>query len=245
MQRDLERTRHLEQIDLRARDVPRLDLLEEGDAAFLDHLAMPGRLHEGDPLRLGEPRMRRRRRTLGHVGHVLVSMSGVGIGLQVLATSDSWLSSFRTRIRAYGTTSPTRKRARPPQPFSFIRTLTVGFGIAPNLLTLLPSGEKKALAGLGYVTLTAGGDFHPALRTSAARNERPAREYDESPGRQQAPLAWGIGMSPCRRNRAHLREPRIALLRPPTARAFRRARRRRASRILKAGILEVSIAPNS
>jgi hypothetical protein len=25
-----------------------------------------------------------------------------------------------------------------PQPFSFIRTLTVGFGIAPNLLTLLP-----------------------------------------------------------------------------------------------------------
>src|SRR3978361_259083 len=29
--------------------------------------------------------------------------------------------------------------------------------------------EKKALAGLGFVTLTAGGDFHPALRTSAAR----------------------------------------------------------------------------
>src|SRR6266436_3865877 len=58
-----------------------------------------------------------------------------------------------------------------PQPFSFIRTLTVGFGIAPNLLTLLR--EKKALAGLGYVTLTAGGDFHPALRTSAALNGRP------------------------------------------------------------------------
>jgi hypothetical protein len=38
--------------------------------------------------------------------------------------------------------------------------------------------EKKALAGLGYVTLTAGGDFHPALRTSAARNGRPARKYD-------------------------------------------------------------------
>jgi len=32
---------------------------------------------------------------------------------------------------------------------------------------------KKALAGLGYVTLTAGGDFHPALRTSAAQNGRP------------------------------------------------------------------------
>src|ERR1700676_1175691 len=29
--------------------------------------------------------------------------------------------------------------------------------------------KNKALAGLGDATLTAGGDFHPALRTSAAR----------------------------------------------------------------------------
>jgi hypothetical protein len=40
-------------------------------------------------------------------------------------------------------------------PFSFIRTLTVGFGITPNLLTLFPkttsSGGNKALAGLGIV----------------------------------------------------------------------------------------------
>src|SRR3954453_2734688 len=36
---------------------------------------------------------------------------------------------------------------------------------------------KEALAGLGFVTLTAGGDFHPALRTSAARYERPERNY--------------------------------------------------------------------
>jgi hypothetical protein len=37
-----------------------------------------------------------------------------------------------------------------------------------------PSSEKKkALAGLGFSTLTAGGDFHPALRTSAARHGRP------------------------------------------------------------------------
>src|SRR5947199_9245423 len=33
----------------------------------------------------------------------------------------------------------------------------------------------KALAGLGLSTLTAGGDFHPALRTLAARYERPER----------------------------------------------------------------------
>jgi hypothetical protein len=36
-----------------------------------------------------------------------------------------------------------------PQPFSFIRTLTVGFGIAPNLLTLL-RGEEGA-RGLGLL----------------------------------------------------------------------------------------------
>ena len=60
----------------------------------------------------------------------------------------------------------------------------------------------KALAGLGYVTLTAGGDFHPALRTSAARNGRPVRKYDQTPPLEQAALAWGKGMSPCRGNRA-------------------------------------------
>src|SRR5450631_247541 len=36
-------------------------------------------------------------------------------------------------------------------------------------------------------TLTAGGDFHPALRTSAARYERPVGNYAEWRGRQQAP----------------------------------------------------------
>src|SRR2546423_1361623 len=94
-----------------------------------------------------------------------------------------------------------RQRAEPSQPFSFIRTLTVGFGITPNLLTL-PQGVRKALAGLGYVTLTAGGDFHPALRTSAARNGRPEGKYAQAQCRQQAPLASGIGMSPCLRHRA-------------------------------------------
>jgi hypothetical protein len=49
---------------------------------------------------------------------------------------------------------------RQSRPFSFIRTLTVGFGIAPNLLTLHLS-SRKALAGLGFVTLTAGGEFVP------------------------------------------------------------------------------------
>src|ERR1700731_5069981 len=77
------------------------------------------------------------------------------------------------------------------RPFSFIRTLTVGFGITPNLLTLFPKG-KKALAGLGCFAFTAGGDFHPALRTSAARYGRPDGNYGEWPGSQQAPSPSGI-----------------------------------------------------
>jgi hypothetical protein len=70
MQRDLERARHLEQIDARAVDVTRLDLVEEGDAALFDHLAMPGRLHEGNPLRFCKARMRRRRRWIDGFGRV-------------------------------------------------------------------------------------------------------------------------------------------------------------------------------
>src|ERR1700753_755914 len=47
----------------------------------------------------------------------------------------------------------------------------------------------KALAGLGHATLTAGGDCHPALRTSAARDGRPAPKYDEALTAEQAALA--------------------------------------------------------
>jgi hypothetical protein len=49
---------------------------------------------------------------------------------------------------------------------------------------------RKALAGLGYVTLTAGGDFHPALRTLAARDERPEVNYGERRLREQGPSPW-------------------------------------------------------
>jgi hypothetical protein len=61
------------------------------------------------------------------------------------------------------------RNLRLSQPFSFIRTLTVGFGITPNLLTLFPKGGKRRSRAWVLSTLTAGGDFHPALRTSAAR----------------------------------------------------------------------------
>ena len=75
---------------------------------------------------------------------------------------------FQDQNQGIRTTTLTHAKTRgPPQPFSFIRTVTVGFGIAPNLLTLFPASRKKALAGLGSSPFTAGGDFRPALRTSA------------------------------------------------------------------------------
>src|SRR5450755_3755270 len=58
-------------------------------------------------------------------------------------------------------------------------------------------GKRRSRAWV-VSTLTAGGDFHPALRTSAARYGRPDGNYGEWPGRQQAPSLWGLGMSPCR-----------------------------------------------
>jgi hypothetical protein len=42
--------------------------------------------------------------------------------------------------------------------------MTVGSGIAPDLLTL-PLWTRKALAGSGTRPDTAGGELHPALRT--------------------------------------------------------------------------------
>ena len=45
-----------------------------------------------------------------------------------------------------------RAKARLPQPFSFIRTMTVGFGFTPNLLTLFPWFPKEEGArGLGLL----------------------------------------------------------------------------------------------
>ena len=58
----------------------------------------------------------------------------------------------RTRIRAHGhSAAPVETLEHGCQiPFSSIRTVTVGFGVAPNLLTLpkAPKGIRQALAGL-------------------------------------------------------------------------------------------------
>ena len=51
-----------------------------------------------------------------------------------------------------------RGTEREERPFSFIRTVTVGFGISPN-----QRSHQAAHAGFRHGPVTAGGDFHPAL----------------------------------------------------------------------------------
>ena len=133
---------------------------------------------KGDPLRSGEARMGRRR-LLRRFG-----CGGFGVLRHLIqAFSSTGPESGRTEQR-----SP-REAAQASRPFSFIRTLTVGFGLAPNLLTLpRPQGLGKALAGLSLspiwgLALTAGGEFRPALRTSAARTEQPLRTMTKRFGR--------------------------------------------------------------
>ena len=149
---------------------------------------MPGGLHKGDPLRLGESRMMPAQ--AADPGRPAIVASGALFGLREdLATSDSWLSSFRTRIRAHGTTCRAVTAAVATVLFhpDFNRRLRNHTESADPS----PDRGRKALAGLGLSTLTAGGEFHPALRTSAARAGRPDRNYDQWPGRQQGPSCIG------------------------------------------------------
>jgi hypothetical protein len=84
--------------------------------------------------------------------------------------------------------------------------------------------KRKALAGLGCFTLTAGGDFHPALRTSAARNGRP--EVNMAKGRRPGKDLWhrestcrhaeaGGGGDQMARFRCELARMRSCSARPP------------------------------
>jgi SAM-dependent methyltransferase len=80
--------------------------------------------------------------------------------------------------------------------FSFIRTMTVGPGIAPDLLTLLACGQK-ALAGsrkLAFVH-TAGGEFHPALRTLSATHRRGSRYSIATSANKTAPTCKAVRVS--------------------------------------------------
>src|SRR2546421_11742804 len=79
----------------------------------------------------------------------------------------------------------------------------------------------KALAGLGLSTLTAGGDFHPALRTSAARDERPEgtmpkpRAFSKPVRHGQTACGHDIGVF---RRRSRLRRSTLARADPARGR---------------------------
>ena len=65
---------------------------------------------------------------------------------------------------------------------SFIRTMTVGSGISPDLLTP-PRQTGSGARGLPESDRdTAGGEFHPALRISADSLKKSAGRYQPKTG---------------------------------------------------------------
>src|SRR5450432_2011606 len=99
--------------------------------------------------------------------------------------------AFLFQDQNQGTRNDAPRGMRLSRPFSFIRTLTVGFGITPNLLTLLPTREEGA-RGLGLL--------HPYRRWGLSpRPEnigRPAwaarPELWPKPAAPASVSAWGI-----------------------------------------------------
>jgi len=61
--------------------------------------------------------------------------------------------AFLFQDQNQGIRNDTPRAMRLSRPFSFIRTLTVGFGITPNLLTLFPKGipREEGARGLGLI----------------------------------------------------------------------------------------------
>src|SRR5690242_11313482 len=81
----------------------------------------------------------------------------------------------RTRIRAHGTTWPTPWQAQTVAAVLFhpdfnrrLRSCTESADPSPRLIIKTGGRRSRAWARLdcSILTLTAGGDFHPALRTS-------------------------------------------------------------------------------
>src|SRR4051794_28125944 len=129
---------------------------------------MPGGLHEGDPLGFCKSRVDARRRRIGSFRGVF-DVGGIfyfGSVLQHL------IHGFPLSGPESGHTE--RRAARN----AAVATVLFHPDFNRRLRNCTESADPsslgtKALAGLGLSTLTAGGDFHPALRTSAARDERP------------------------------------------------------------------------
>src|ERR1700716_2404186 len=87
-----------------------------------------------------------------------------------------------------------RAKTQASRPFSFIRTLTVGFGITPNLLTL-PRIEEGA-RGLGLRHPYRRWGLSPRPENIGCPDGQPAGKYDQTPTWEQVPPAWGFVISP-------------------------------------------------
>ncbi|ABX63864.1 Hypothetical protein BCAN_B0693 [Brucella canis ATCC 23365] len=90
---------------------------------------------------------------------------------------------FLTKLesgRTKGRKNDAGRRNPDAHSLSSIRTLTVGSGISPDLLTLKWHANRlpfQALAGLKIAFHTAGGEFHPAPRTSPRTIARARGNY--------------------------------------------------------------------
>lgn len=129
------------------------DLVRTGDVVAVDVVRAVKRVREAVDRSINELAVPRRRDggdAKGSWGGVLIH----GASERLLQGSGLMQSSARTAFAACVVS------------LSFIRTMTVGSGISPDLLTP-PADGRRALAGScdWEVTITAGGELHPALRT--------------------------------------------------------------------------------
>src|ERR1700761_5595785 len=87
--------------------------------------------------------------------------------------------------------------------FSFIRTVTVGPGIAPGLLTLRSSRREGARGLPRRVADTAGGEFRPALRTLSALRAGPSLSREPAaPGLARATRLLTRSLRECQSEQA-------------------------------------------
>jgi hypothetical protein len=127
----------------------------------------------------------------------------------------------RTRIRAYGTSghAPLKEAQTAATVLfhpDFNRRLRSCTESADPSRPKSEVRRSRAWARLdcSIRTLTAGGDFHPALRTSPSSMDG-VNDYDQTPAPGQAPRPWGTGMSPMRQpGNARGRRPRPQTGRP-------------------------------
>src|SRR5882757_3614699 len=202
MQGYLERSGHLEHVDIG--DVTCFAFGEEGDAAFLDHVAMPGRLHEGDALRLCEPRMHGCRWALGRVGNPHLGfrrLDFLGLGFRLL---QHLIHGFPLSGPESGHTERrlTHANARAAATVLF----HPDFNRRPRNRTESadPSSGEEGARGLGLRHPYRRWGFSPRPENIGCPEWTTWIEYDQTPTSGQVSLASGNGMSPCPRNRACL-----------------------------------------